>query len=55
MAKRNKYPWDTSNSDHHKLYIDDEIELILTHLPTPNSCVILGKILKRSLCDPANF
>jgi len=46
--KRNKDSWDTSKSDGHKEYTDDEIRLILGYLPTPKNCVILGRVLMRS-------
>jgi len=46
--KKNTDNWNTCNTDHHVPYTDEEIELILTKLPTPKNCVILGRVLKRS-------
>jgi hypothetical protein len=46
--KRNKDIWDTSNSDCHVPYTDEDIELILHQLPIPSNCELLGKALKRS-------
>ena len=46
--KKNSDPWDTCNTDHHVAYTDDEIELVLSHLPVPKNCIKLGKVLKRS-------
>lgn len=46
--KKNSDSWNTYNTDHHVAYTDDEIELVLSHLPVPQNCVILGKVLQRS-------
>lgn len=46
--KKNSDSWDTYNTDHHVKYTDEEIELILSHLPIPKNCVILGRVLRRS-------
>ena len=48
MESKNKNPWDTYNSDHHVAYTDNDIELVLSQLPTPSNCELLGKALKRS-------
>ena len=46
--KKNSDTWNTCNTDHHVPYTDAEIELILSHLPIPKNCIILGRVLKRS-------
>jgi len=44
----NKDLWNTCNTDHRATYTDSEIELILSHTPTPENCIALGRALGRS-------
>tara|TARA_Y100000310_G_scaffold56232_1_gene51654 strand:+ start:52344 stop:52664 length:321 start_codon:yes stop_codon:yes gene_type:complete len=46
--KRNKDSWDTSKSDCHNPYTDEEIEIILRFVITVDDCAILGRLLQRS-------
>jgi len=53
--KHNNDPWNTINTDCHKLYTDEQIDKILSYLPTNENCVILGKHFKRSKGTIANI